>query len=716
MKKNILLLTFSFASFISFSQVNIPATRLISENFNAIGATAGATLPAFWKMSSAGTGAASGYSTGTNVAVTTQAASAGTPTTGGRYNWATTAGTDRAIGFMSDAGYADGNAIFADYKNTTGTTVTSVTVSFNIERYRINTGTAFISLFYSTNGTTWTAATGGDISPAVFLPGAGSYTFTSPQTVYKKLTVGSLSIANNSDFFLRWVFTTGGTASQGLGLDDVILFAQGGTPVVTGSLRDNLQVDNNSNGQADFGDQLRYTTVIRNSGTGDATGVTLTNPTPANTTLNPGSVKTSALARDDNYSTAINTLLSGTTVLANDFGLPAPTVNAFGPVSDATTTANGTNTAKSDNGGTVLMNTDGTFSYTPPTGFVGFDRFAYIATTGTAPDNAGFVTIAVGSSAITPGAAESYNIVGNISITTPNSGTGNLLSNDAGSGLAIASVNGSASSIGIPITTANGGTLTVNSNGSFTYNPAPGYEGADNFTYTIDNGFSNPSASITVSLTVAGMVWFIDNNYAGTLTDGRLGSPFKSSGAFQVLNDGLGNHPAVNDNIFMYSSGTVYTGFTLLSNQKLFGAGATPTLATLTGITLPLYSAAFPATGGTAPVITESIGSGVILNSAGTANTLRGFNLGSSPSAALSGNNFGTLTVNEVSILSTQQALSLTTGTVNGNFPTVNSGAGLNNMLFSACGGAVGYDFCGQLLHRFGRSDSNYGRNHQFDY
>jgi hypothetical protein len=688
MKKNILILAFLLCSGISFSQISIPPTALVKESFNSIGSSAGAALPAAWKMSSAGTGLASGYGTGTNVAVTTQAASSGTPTAGGRYNWATATGTDRAIGFMSDAGYADDNAIFADYKNTTGAIVTSFTVSFNVERYRINTGSATVALFFSGNGTAWTPVPAGDISAAVFAPGASAYSFTSPQTVYKKATITGLTIASNADLYLRWVFTTGGTASQGLGLDDVVLFAQTAVPAVSGSIRDNLQVDNNTNGQADAGDQLRYTTVVRNTGTGDATGVNFTNLTPANTTLNPGSVKTSALARDDNYTMPGGPFLSGA-VLSNDFGLPAPTVISFGSVSDPSVVANGTNNAKSDNGGTIVMNTNGTFTYTPAAGFAGFDRFSYIAGTGTAPNNAGIVTIAVGI-VPTPGAAESYNVTGNVSITTPPSGTGNLLSNDIGSGLAVASVNGNIASVGAAITTTNGGTLTVNANGSFTYNPAPGYTGADNFTYTVDNGFSSPTPPITVSLTVADMVWFIDNNYAGTLTDGRLGSPFKSAAAFQTINDGVGNHPAAGDNIFVYSSGTTYTGFGLLSNQKLYGAGATPALATLTGITLPLYSAAFPATGGTAPTITESIGSGVILNNAGTGNTLRGFNLGSSPSAALSGSNFGTLTVNEVSINSTQQALSLTNGTVNGNFPLVSSGGALGaGVLFSNCGGTL---------------------------
>ena len=705
MKKNILLLfTGLFASTTGFCQINIPANSLVKENFNTIGSTATATLPSSWKMSSAGTGASSGYATGNNVTATTQAASSGTPTTGGRYNWATTPGTDRAIGFMSDAGYADGNAIFADYKNTTGATITSVNLSYSIERYRINTGSASVALFSSTDGIAWTARSAGDISAAVFTPGASSYTFTSPQTVYKNITISGISIANNTDIYFRWVFTTGGTNSQGLGLDDVVLYAPPATPDVTGSMRDNLQVDNNADGQAGAGDQLRYTTVVRNKGTSDATGVTFTNLTPPNTTLNPGSVKTSALARDDNYNTAQNTLLTGTTVLANDFGLPAPTVISFGPVSDATTTANGTNTAKSDNGGTVLMNTDGTFTYTPATGFAGFDRFSYVATTGTAPDNAGVVTITVGSSTITTGAAESYNVAGNVSITTPASGTGNLLNNDTGNGLAIGSVNGSSSSVGNPITTANGGTLTVNSNGSFTYNPAPGYEGPDNFTYTVDNGYSNPSAPVTVTLTVAGMVWYIDNNYAGAVSDGRLGTPFKTIAAFQAINNGTGNNPAANDNIFIYESATDYNGnISLLNGQKLIGQDATATLATLSGITLPLYSATFPVTnsanGTIVRLITTAAATNAISLVAGASNTVRGLTIGNTTGAKLFSGGFGTLTIGDnslpdVTLNGSGQAMNLSAGTFgasSGLVSVTSTSSGTQGINLSGIAGTVSF-------------------------
>ncbi len=73
----------------------------------------------------------------------------------------------------------------AYYRNTTGATVTTVTISFSVERYRINTGNCSVFLS-SINGSTWTAQNAGDLSTAVFLPGSSSYTFSNPQVADRK--------------------------------------------------------------------------------------------------------------------------------------------------------------------------------------------------------------------------------------------------------------------------------------------------------------------------------------------------------------------------------------------------------------------------------------------------------------------------------------------------------------------------------------------------
>src|SRR4030095_6410952 len=84
---------------------------------------------------------------------------------------------------------------------------------------------------------------------------------------------------------------------------------------------------------------------------------------------------------------------------------------------------------------------------------------------------------------------------------------------------------------------AQNGNVTINADGSFSYNPAPGFEGSDSFTYTLnDNDTPNNTDTATVSITVSGMIWFINNNAASCLTlaagCGRLTNPFSTLAAF----------------------------------------------------------------------------------------------------------------------------------------------------------------------------------------
>jgi len=206
------------------AQISISSTSPVTENYDGIGSSATASLPSNWKMSAAGTVA--DWTTGTNVTATTAAASSGSPTTGGIYNWATSAGTDRAIGFMTSGSYSSPNTILAYYRNNSGQIIDDITIAFDIERYRINTSTFSLAFFTSTDGSTWTSRSAGDISTSVFATGSSAYTFASPQVESKNFTITDFNIPLNGDFYLRWVFTnTGSTNSQGLGLDNVSVTA-----------------------------------------------------------------------------------------------------------------------------------------------------------------------------------------------------------------------------------------------------------------------------------------------------------------------------------------------------------------------------------------------------------------------------------------------------------------------------------------------------------
>ena len=226
-------------------------------------------------------------------------------------------------------------------------------------------------------------------------------------------------------------------------------------------------------------------------------------------------------------------------------------------------------------------------------------------------------------------------------------------------------------------TTTAGGQIVMTTSGvdigKFTYNPPPGFEGNDTFTYTLTNSVASSVGTVTIP--VSGMVWFINNGAAACTTlaggCGRLSNPFSTLAAFQALNNGTGNNPAINDNIFVFESATTYTGgVTLLGGQKFIGQDATDTLSTITGLTPPSGSAGFPAmnTGGNATTITNAAGAGITLNSTTTSNVIRGMIVSNTSAAKIAGTNFGTLTAGksgspDVTLSGTGQALALNTGT-----------------------------------------------------
>lgn len=277
-------------------------------------------------------------------------------------------------------------------------------------------------------------------------------------------------------------------------------------------------------------------------------------------------------------------------------------------------------------------------------------------------------------------------VIGNVSINSATLVTPfSVTSND------FFGLNPPATIIAYDATSAQGGQVVMNASGMFTYNPPPGFEGSDTFTYTLGNSVG--SSTGTVTITVSGMIWFVNNNAAACTTlaagCGRLSNPFSTLAAFNALNDGIGNNPADNDTIFMYESATSYTGgVTLRSGQKLIGQDSAASLQAITGLTAPTGSATLPVMNPAAPAttMTNTGGNGVTLNSG---NTLNGFTAGNASGSAISGSGFGTLTVADVIVNTTGQALTLTNGTLAALFSSVTSSGGANNIALAKGAGVL---------------------------
>jgi VCBS repeat-containing protein/predicted outer membrane repeat protein len=141
--------------------------------------------------------------------------------------------------------------------------------------------------------------------------------------------------------------------------------------------------------------------------------------------------------------------------------------------------------------GSVTLNSDGSFTYTPAADYSGPDSFSYKANDGTVDSNVATVSITVNTVNDAPAAtSDSYGTSEDTPLAVAAPG---VLGNDSdteGDTLTAVKVSDPAH-----------GSVTLNSDGSFTYTPAADYNGTDSFSYKANDGTSD-SAVATISLTV----------------------------------------------------------------------------------------------------------------------------------------------------------------------------------------------------------------------
>ncbi|MBD3915928.1 ThuA domain-containing protein [Nocardioides hwasunensis] len=185
----------------------------------------------------------------------------------------------------------------------------------------------------------------------------------------------------------------------------------------------------------------------------------------------------------DAYTTAEGVALSvpAPGVLANDTDAEGDTLTA----GDVTQPGNGE----------VALAANGSFTYTPVTGFSGTDTFTYRANDGTSKSAPTTVTITVEKAAAEPNAEpvavdDAFTTVSGEPLTLAAPG---VLGNDTdadGDQL-------TATATSQPVN----GSVVLRADGSFTYTPDAGFVGKDTFTYTASDG-TDTSAPATVTITV----------------------------------------------------------------------------------------------------------------------------------------------------------------------------------------------------------------------
>ena len=216
------------------------------------------------------------------------------------------------------------------------------------------------------------------------------------------------------------------------------------------------------------------------------------------------------LAVADSYATAGATLtIAAPGVLANDT-INGASIASFGPSTGAEQIALGT-AAQTAGGGSLTLSAAGGFTYTPAPAFAGTDTFKYVIRNARGSSSA-IVAITVSSTEATA-VDDSYTTGPESSLYVPAPG---VLTNDTLAGGRIASYGGRTGSeqttLAASAATAQGGSISLSPDGSFTYTPPPtlddgyGYMrpflGGDSFLYMIQREAVFATAMVNVAVEV----------------------------------------------------------------------------------------------------------------------------------------------------------------------------------------------------------------------
>lgn len=213
---------------VGFGQINMSSTSSYSQNFNTLITSGSATWTdnstlANWYAQRTGSG-------------TTIIAGDGSSNTGGIYSYGTGTNTDRALGSLG-SNTPKNMAWGVLLRNTSGVTITSITVSYTMEQWRDANATAqTLSFYYLTSSSaitnlnpgsngSWTSVSAlNAASPTNNNAGGGiNGNLAANQVSFSNVALTGLSLANNNYIMLKWDDPDHAGADQGLSIDNVTI-------------------------------------------------------------------------------------------------------------------------------------------------------------------------------------------------------------------------------------------------------------------------------------------------------------------------------------------------------------------------------------------------------------------------------------------------------------------------------------------------------------
>ncbi len=237
--------------YVAFAAISLSTSIPYTQDFTSMGIPltnpAPSNLPADFRQDTISAARTLGsFSAGSTQTARVGGANVSTTAANGSYNFGagtTTLGdADRAVGFISSGTATMSGNLYAQFLNNTGSTMTGLLISYDVEKYRNGSNPAGFryQLFYSLDGLAWTNA-GPDFFTS-FPADANNNGFATAPGASVSVSNKSISVSvpNGANVYLAWNYSvvsgTTTTNAQALAIDNISVLGlgEGGSTNPTG--------------------------------------------------------------------------------------------------------------------------------------------------------------------------------------------------------------------------------------------------------------------------------------------------------------------------------------------------------------------------------------------------------------------------------------------------------------------------------------------------